>query len=388
MRRWLPFLAWCAALALPAAAQNPYIQITTTSPLPGGYVGIAYSNFFRATTYNASPATWSIAATQPSSLTGPPPSPLSITTGNLSATVGVEFSQTLSASGGTPPYSFTLTSGTLPARLTFTPATATLSGTPTAAGTSSVSFTVSDSSGLTSGKTITITVSTATPPSVTVTVGSGSASVGAAQQVPVNLSLSNAYSADITATLTLTFQSSVGGDDQTVQFITSTGGTRNLSLTITAGSVAPATAPVLATGTVAGTITITTQLSSPGVTFPQPSPTTVTVAKGVPVIQSVAFSNTGGGLTVTVIGYSTTRDMVSGDFTFAPATGSTLAQSDIQVQLGSAFSTWYQNSSSSAFGSQFKLTMPFTVSGNAANVISVIVKLTNSFGTSIAVSPQ
>jgi hypothetical protein len=106
------------------------------------------------------------------------------------------------------------------------------------------------------------------------------------------------------------------------------------------------------------------------------------------VIQSAAFSNTGGGLTVTVIGYSTTRDMVSGDFTFAPATGSTLAQSDIQVQLGPAFSTWYQNSSSNAFGSQFQLTIPFTVSRNAADVISVIVKLTNSFGTSIAVSPQ
>src|SRR6516165_4684491 len=86
MRRWLPFLAWCAALALPAAAQNPYIQITTTSPLPGGYVGIAYSNFFRATTYNASPATWSIAATQPSPLAGPPGLSLNSTTGELAGT--------------------------------------------------------------------------------------------------------------------------------------------------------------------------------------------------------------------------------------------------------------------------------------------------------------
>jgi hypothetical protein len=315
-------------------------------------------------------------------------SPLQITTGNLTATVGVAFSQTLTASGGTAPYSFALTSGTLPAGLTFTAATATISGTPTAAGASNLSFTVTDSSGQTASKAITFTVSSATPPSATVTVGTGSSSVAPAQQLPVNISLSGTYPADITVTMAVTFQSSVGGSDQTVQFITSSGGTTNLTLTITAGSLAPATAPVLATGTTAGTITITTQLSSPGVTFPQPSPTTVTIAKGVPVIQSVAFSNTGGALTVTVIGYSTTRDMVSGDFNFAPATGSTLAQSDIQVQLGSAFSTWYQNASSSAFGSQFKLTMPFTVSGNAANVISVTVKLTNSFGTSIAVSPQ
>jgi len=103
-----------------------------------------------------------------------------------------------------------------------------------------------------------------------------------------------------------------------------------------------------------------------------------TIAKSAPAIQSVTFSNTGGGLTVTVTGYSTTRDMTSGTFTFAPATGSTLAQNTVTVPLSSAFTTWYQNSASNAFGSQFKLTVPFTVSSNAAGVASVSVTLTNS----------
>jgi len=420
--------ALTAQLALTLSVDAP-LSIGTASALPPATAGMQYSATLQATGGRGSYA-WSIVSgALPAGLTlmassgaiaGIPPeagsstftaavadsggqsaqkqfsitvspsqaAPLQITTGNLSATVGVAFSQTLAASGGAPPYAFALTGGTLPAGLTFNAGTATISGTATAAGLSNVSFTATDSSGQTASKTITITASAASAPTATVTIGSGAAVVGAAQQVPVNISLSGAFPADITVSLALTFQSSVGGDDQTVQFITSGGGSRNVSLTIPAGSLAPATAPVLATGTVAGTITIATQLSSPGTTFPPPAAAAATIAKGVPVIESVAFSNTGGGLTVTVIGYSTTRDMASGDFTFSPAMGSTLAQSDIQAQLGPAFSAWYQNASSSAFGSQFKLTMPFTVSGNPADVISVAVKLTNSAGTSPPASPQ
>ena len=106
------------------------------------------------------------------------------------------------------------------------------------------------------------------------------------------------------------------------------------------------------------------------------------------MIQSVTFANTSGSLAVTVTGYSTTRDMVSGVFTFAPATGSTLSQSAITVQLGSAFSTWYQSSASNQFGGQFLLTVPFSVSGDAADVASVSVTLTNSQGASAVGTPQ
>jgi hypothetical protein len=149
---------------------------------------------------------------------------------------------------------------------------------------------------------------------------------------------------------------------------------------------------VLDTGTVAGTITLTATLVTAGGVAITPSPTptteTITIASLAPVIQSVKFSNTAGSLSVVVTGYSTTREMVSGQFTFAPVTGSTLAQSAITVQLSSAFSTWYQSSASNPWGGQFMLTMPFTVSGNAADVSSVNVTLTNTKGTSPGVSPQ
>jgi Putative Ig domain len=310
---------------------------------------------------------------------------ISITTGNLSATVGVAFSQALAATGGTPPYSWSITSGSLPAGLSLN--SGVISGTPTTAGVSTITLLVTDSQNLTASAGITITVNPPQAPSVTVTVGTGT-SLGAAQQQPINVSLSSAYSSAITITLSLTFQSSVGGEDQTVQFLTPVGGTQSLTLTVPAGSLAPSATPMLATGTTAGTITITPALSAAGATLPAPAPTVINIPKSSPVITNVTLSNTGGSLTVTVAGYSPTRDMVSGNFTFSPASGSTLTQSEVTVQLGSAFTTWYQNTASYAYGTEFLLTMPFTVSGNAADVTSVAVTLTNSFGTSSAASAQ
>src|SRR5262245_42510608 len=69
------------------------------------------------------------------------PGPLTITTSALpSATVGAAYTAPLTATGGTPPYTWALASGTLPAGLTLTPSTGAITGTPTAAGTAN--FTV------------------------------------------------------------------------------------------------------------------------------------------------------------------------------------------------------------------------------------------------------
>src|SRR5262249_19247747 len=67
--------------------------------------------------------------------------PLTITTTALpAAAVNQVYSATLAASGGTPPYTWALASGTLPAGLTLTPSTGAITGTATAAGTAN--FTV------------------------------------------------------------------------------------------------------------------------------------------------------------------------------------------------------------------------------------------------------
>ncbi|HNG34796.1 MAG TPA: Ig domain-containing protein, partial [Blastocatellia bacterium] len=90
-------------------------------------------------------------------------------------TIGVGYSQTLTASGGTAPYSFTVTSGTLPAGLTLT-TDGTLSGTPTATGTSSFTVTASYTTfGITctGSRAYTLTIGNC-PAAVTFTVNSTS----------------------------------------------------------------------------------------------------------------------------------------------------------------------------------------------------------------------
>ncbi len=320
---------------------------------------------------------------------------ITISTGNLSGTAGAAYSQTLTATGGAAPYTWSLASGNLPSGLTLS-STGVISGTPTAAGSFKVTVAAKDSNNASAQQAITITIALPATPNVTVTLTPDTSSP--AQQPQVGVTLSSAYPVDIIGNLTLTFQSSVGGDDQTVRF---SNGSRSANFTISAGNTqaqlvmgsGPTVFPApvnLLTGTTAGTIKMTASLQASGIDItpsPAPSKTTV-IAASAPVISSVAIQSSGTTLTVIVTGYSTTRDMVSGLFHFAPASGSTVSQSDLTVQLGPAFSTWYGNSASTATGSQFTLTMPFTVSqGTAASITAVTVTLTNSKGASAAVSP-
>jgi hypothetical protein len=60
---------------------------------------------------------------------------------------GVPYSQTITPSGGTAPYTFAITSGALPPGLTLNPATGTVSGVPTAQGVFNFTLTATDANG-------------------------------------------------------------------------------------------------------------------------------------------------------------------------------------------------------------------------------------------------
>src|SRR5258708_27229615 len=74
------------------------------------------------------------------------PASLTIISSTLpSGTSGTAYSSALQASGGTPTYTWSVTSGSLPAGLTLATTNGATSGTPTATGTSSFTATVTDS---------------------------------------------------------------------------------------------------------------------------------------------------------------------------------------------------------------------------------------------------
>jgi hypothetical protein len=82
-------------------------------------------------------------------------------------TVGTAYNQTLSASGGTAPYTFTVSSGALPGGLTLNSATGAITGTPNAAGTFNFSITATDTNGCTGSRLYTVTIAAAGCPVIT-----------------------------------------------------------------------------------------------------------------------------------------------------------------------------------------------------------------------------
>jgi hypothetical protein len=77
-----------------------------------------------------------------------------------SGTVGTAYSATITAQGGLAPYTFAITVGSLPTSLTMNSA-GLISGTPSAAGTSNFTVTVTDANANSGSQGFTIVVSTA-----------------------------------------------------------------------------------------------------------------------------------------------------------------------------------------------------------------------------------
>ena len=225
-----------------------------TSSLPAGTVGSAYNQTLAATG-GTTPYTWSIAAgSLPSGLSlsstgvisGTPtvagtssftvqvkdksrviatkalsittnPAPLSITIFSLvDGSTNTSYSQTLAASGGVAPYTWSVTSGALPAGLTLSIA-GVISGTPTTVATSTFTVQAKDAVATTTSKSLSITITIA----------------------PLGISTTS-----LPAGTTETFYS---------QTLTATGGVTPYTWTKTAGSLPVGLSINEATGVISGT---------------------------------------------------------------------------------------------------------------------------------------
>lgn len=83
------------------------------------------------------------------------PQPLSITTTSLpDGTIGAAYSATLAATGGTPPYAWSIVSGALPAGFTLNASTGAITGTHSDAGTYNFTAKVTDSAGAAGSKAL------------------------------------------------------------------------------------------------------------------------------------------------------------------------------------------------------------------------------------------
>jgi Peptidase A4 family/Putative Ig domain/IPT/TIG domain len=87
-----------------------------------------------------------------------PPPPIISTTSLPPGTVGSAYSGMLAATSGTPGYTWSITSSSPPAWLSLDPATGALTGTPTSSGTFPVTFEVIDTNSLSGSATLTISV--------------------------------------------------------------------------------------------------------------------------------------------------------------------------------------------------------------------------------------
>jgi hypothetical protein len=184
--------------------------ITTAPALPSGTVGVIYTTVTLSASEGTSPYVWSIVTgslppglsldPNAGTISGNPTASgaasftvqvkdaknvtatklfnitiaagLTITTppGLPSGTIGVGYSVTLAAVGGTPPYTFNATAGSLPAGLTLNSSTGEIKGTPSSSGSFSFTVQVTDNNSVTATKAFTLTVAAGlaftTPPTL------------------------------------------------------------------------------------------------------------------------------------------------------------------------------------------------------------------------------
>jgi hypothetical protein len=279
------------------------LMITTTSPLTSGQVAAAYSTTLAASG-GTTPYTWTVSVgALPGGLTlssagqisGTPtaagtfsftakatdaaaqtatvplqitiaPAPLMITTSTLpNGRVGVTYSTTLAAAGGTTPYTWSLTLGTLPMGLSLDASTGAIIGTPSQAATSTpLTFKATDSTSptaLTRSVNLTLTVFAVSNISVSLSPKRGGVAVG--QQLLFTATVTNDIGAAGVSWTVNTGGTLTGQTTTTASFTAASAGVYIITATSSADITKSASATSAVTD-LAGVLTYHNNLSRDG----------------------------------------------------------------------------------------------------------------------------
>ena len=276
---------------------TPTVATTTTATIEADDNFSDGSVFFDRGTYNFGMNAGALTAITPSTLPN--------------ASTSVAYSQLLTESGGTAPYTWSVASGTLPLGLSLgtasTVSTTTISGTPTSVGTSNFTIEIQSGDGSTSTQAYAITVIGTLP---TVTVSSASPVSTSSATLNGNLTSTGAPSSTI-----LGFNYGLTASYGTVVSSTNGGGFSSGAFTQALTGLLPLTTyyyQAYATNPV-GTTT------SSGQTF-------TTASNGLPSATNPAISGT-----------ATIGNMLTGTYTFSDPNG--------KLQSGSTYQ-WFRSSSS------------------------------------------
>jgi large repetitive protein len=323
---------------------------TTFSPPPAAVVGAPYS-FTLTATGGTTPYTWSVnSGTLPPGITlssagvlaGTPTSTgtysfsvnvidknngiattsITLVVGNgvgltfgtpPTGQVGVAYTDTLTATGGTTPYTWSVSAGTLPAGITLNASTGVLSGTPTTGGTSNFTIKVTDATGGTASQATSITI---LAPGVTIAASASVASTTPGSTVGYTVKVTNSGQVALTGATFTDPLSGVLDDASYNNDASATAGSVSFAspnLTWTGNLAVGASATVTFSVTVnnpdtgnkilASTITSTTSGSNCAVGSTDPA---CTVSIPVAVLTIAASASTSTATPGTTVGYTIT----------------------------------------------------------------------------------